>query len=272
VQAAYATEQSPTWTEGSAVWAVEQLYGDDNADFERFLPAFLGKTFRPLERPAGGFGDAYPYGAAQWPYFLELRFGADFIVSAWQESEQREFLDAIGAALTARSATLDGVFAEFTRWNAFTGARSATNGWPTATAWIEAPREPAFTAEGGRAFLEGLSARYVPFELSARSRIEVVPTNGIRATAWVVADGGDPTTGIELAGEPLEATLEPGRYTLVLTGLTPRTTATAVDIAIGPPEEEEIGCRSTRTSTISFALALLALLVARRRLTPHARS
>lgn len=64
VQYGYAMEQPSTWTEGTAVWAVEMLYGDRNADFERFVPGFLTKTFRPYERGAGGFGDTYPYGAA----------------------------------------------------------------------------------------------------------------------------------------------------------------------------------------------------------------
>ncbi|MCW5805613.1 MAG: hypothetical protein KIT31_24800 [Deltaproteobacteria bacterium] len=256
VQNAYAVGRSPAWTEGSAVWSVEQLYGDGCADFERFLPAFLRKTFRPLERSAGGFGDNYAYGAALWPLFLERRFGAGAVVAAWEQSEQLEFLDAIGAALAPRGTTLEAAFVEFTRWNAFTGARAAAHGWDGAAAWSEAPREEALGAEGGRAFVEGYSARYVPFALAAPARIALAPAKGLRVAGWVVADGGDPSTGVELAAEEeggaLAATLEAGRYTLVLTGLSPRTITTPVDIAIGPPPPpKEEGCAATRGSGLS---------------------
>ena len=48
VQNAYASDQPSIWTEGSAVWAVENLYGDGNSDFERFLSSFLTKSVRPF--------------------------------------------------------------------------------------------------------------------------------------------------------------------------------------------------------------------------------
>src|SRR5512140_67825 len=63
VQNAYSRTQPSTWTEGTAVWAVENLFGAGNSDFERFLPFFVTHSYRPFERAVAGF-DSYPYGAA----------------------------------------------------------------------------------------------------------------------------------------------------------------------------------------------------------------
>lgn len=239
IQNAYSTGQSATWSEGSAVWAVEHLYGASNADFERLLPAFLGKTFRPFERPAGGFGDAYPYGASLWPVFLEQAFGATTLVEIWAGCEQDDFLDA-----TALVVPFDDAWIAFTRRNALTGAQAVAGGYPGAAAYPDAPREELGAT---RVAIEGLSARYVPLSIAERSRIELPTTLRIAATAG----------GVEFTGSPLTATLEPGRYELVITGLSPNTLATDVEIAIGPPDEG--GCAT------SGSPALLPVVLLRRR-------
>lgn len=275
VQYAYARGQPATWTEGTAVWAVEQLYGDQNSDFERFLPAFLTRTYRPFERPIGGFGDAYPYGAALWPYFLERRFGVDTIVAAWTASGQSAFLEAIDGVLAARESSLEAAWIEFTRWNAFTGARATTAGpYPDADAraWREAPREPSVQA-GGTIYVEGLSARYVPLALADRARVMVTATGGIRVAAWIIADGRPLADGVALVpeGASLETTTDAGSYTLVVTGLSRGTITTAVELAITEPVEPEEpddpdsgGC-SAAPSSSSGALLVLAALWRRRR-------
>ena len=274
VQYAYAGGQPGNWTEGSAVWAVEHLYGDGNADFERFLPAFLTRTYRPFERPSGGFGDAFPYGAALWPYFLEHRFGAGAIVAAWEESAHAPFLDAVDAALAPRGATVDDAWIEFTRWNAYTGPRAAARGnYPDARAWPEAPREAAVDGieGGGTLYLEGLSARYVPIVLAARARVARASA-GLRVAARAFRDGdgdgdGDGVDGgVELAGDgaALAAELDAGAYLLVATGLSRGKITTAVELAIAPPpdgDEGDSGCAAAPGAS----LAWLVLAVPRRR-------
>lgn len=269
VQYAYAMDQPATWSEGTAVWAVEHLYGDQNSDFERFLPAFLTRTYRPFERPVGGFGDAFPYGAALWPHFLEQRFGADVIVAAWMGCEAAPFLEALDTALTSRGSSLDDVWIEFTRWNAFTGMHaSATGTYPNALAWSEAPREAPIDA-GGKIYVEGLSARYVPFVLDSGSRIEVRPTSGIRVAAWVVGDGRSIAEGNELAadGATLSITIDAGTYTLVVTGLSRNTITTAVDVVIAESldNDDSGGCATTSRSSVIPAIVILMLTRARRR-------
>lgn len=272
VQYAYANDQPATWTEGTAVWAVEHLYGDDNADFERFLPAFLARTYRPFERPVGGFGDAFPYGAALWPYFLEHRFGADALVDAWTACEQAAFLDATDAALAERSSSVEIAWIEFTRWNAFTGSRAATSGtYPDASGWTEVPREPPIEASG-TIHVEGMSARYVPLVIAKRSRIAVTPNNGIRIAAWLVADSKGLLDGAELeaVADGLETTVDADTYTLVVTGLSRGTITTPVEIAVTEPRDDDAGgCSSTRPSS-AWLLVLLFMSArgARRRPDP----
>lgn len=277
VQNAYASGQPSTWTEGSAVWIVEELYGAGNGDFERFLPAFLGKSFRPFERAVSGFGDSYPYGAALWPYFLARREGLGAVVDAWEASESAEFLAATDAMLKARGSGLEAAFTEFTRWNLFTGARAGSGGYPAAaaSAWAQVTREAPITA-GGRVFIEGMSARYVPIFVTDKPRIAVTPGGTVRVAAWLVRDeGGGLASGIELAEKDgvLSATVDAmGGYTLVVTGLSRNTIATAVEVALTPPVEEELppieessGCSATGGPGASSAALLGVLFVACRR-------
>jgi MYXO-CTERM domain-containing protein len=268
IQYAYAGGQPTSWTEGSAVWAVEQLYGAGNSDFERFLPAFLPRNFRPFERPPGGFGDGYAYGAALWPYFLAHRFEPRVIVEAWEASETATFLDAIDAALGSRGGSLEAEFIEFTRWNLFTGARAAGGGYPDPSGWPRVALEQA-AADPARIFIEGLSARYLPLTIDELPRVVVRPASGVRVAAWLVRDGGGLADGIELVERDgvLAATAPPGAYTLVVTGLSRNTIATAVEVELTPPVDDEDGggCSTAGGGAGSGgALALLGVIYAAR--------
>ncbi|HSK02355.1 MAG TPA: MXAN_6640 family putative metalloprotease [Kofleriaceae bacterium] len=268
IQYAYAGGQPSSWTEGSAVWAVEQLYGAGNSDFERFLPSFLTRSFRPFERAPAGFGDGYAYGAALWPYFLAHRFEPAAVVEAWQASESAVFLDAAGAALASRGSSLEAAFIELTRWNLFTGARAAGGGYPDAGAWPVVPLEPA--ADGDtRIFIEGLSARYLPLTVGELPRVAVRPPAGLRVAAWLVRDGGTLADGVELTERDgvLAATAPPGAYTLVVTGLSRGTIATAVEVELTPPVDDEDGggCSAAGGGAgRGGALALLVVIYAAR--------
>jgi hypothetical protein len=240
VQYAYSMEQPSTWTEGTAVWAVETLYGDRNNDFERFLPGFLSKTFRPYERGAGGFGDTYPYGAALWPYFLSQRFGPNVVVAAWDACRTATALDATNTALVAAGSSFDAAWIDFTRDNA--------------TRMPLPPREPT---NAPKLFIEGLSARYVPLELATPTHLTFTTTSKIAAAANDLALGED-------------TVLEPGTYLLTVTGLSKGTIATAVDITYGPPPEDDGGggCSASPRPSFVVAFVLLALLAI---LTPTRR-
>jgi uncharacterized protein (TIGR03382 family) len=222
------------------------------------------RTYRPFERASSGFGDTFSYGAALWPYFLEHRFGADAVVATWAACEAAPFLDAVDSALAARGSSLDEAWVEFTRWNALTGSHATSGAYPAAQAWREAPREMAIAATG-TTYVEGLSARYVPLTVAARSTITLAPTSGIRVAGWLIADGAAFDDGIELVDNA--ATVEAGSYTLVVTGLSRGTITTAVDIAIGEPieeDDEQSGCASSST-TPALPIPFIVLVALRRR-------
>lgn len=273
VQMAYAAGQPASWSEGSAVWAVEELYGAGNSDFERFLPSFLTKSFRPFERSAGGFSDSYPYGASLWSYFLSHRFDTALLVEAWQASETAEFLTAIDTALERRGSSLEAAFIEMTQWNWFTGSRAAGGAYPDASTWPQVPVEPALAGPGA-VYLEGLSARYVPISFDGEQQQLVVrPTKGLKVAGWIVADGGGLGDGVALAAVSgaaaggIGAVLEPGHYTLVLTGLSPNTLTTEVGLEltapVARPDEEEGeggGCSATRGGAAGSSLSMAAAL------------
>lgn len=280
VQMAYAAGQTAAWSEGSAVWAVEELYGNGNSDFERFVPAFLTKSFRPFERPGGGFGDGYPYGAALWPYFLSRRYDTGLIVKAWEASATQPFLEAFQTALAARGSSVDAEFTTMTRWTFFTGDRAVGGKYPDAGSWRQVPKELPLSANG-KVYVDGLSAAYVDVTISGeRQELLVAPTSGIKVAAWVVAAGADYDAGVELkAGTGgLVTTLDPGTYTLVINGLTRNIIATEVKVEMRPPPPPEVpdpddqvddggGCQSTPAPSGAWwmGLAIVAGLWRKRR-------
>lgn len=262
VQYAYATEHVAQWAEGTAVWAVEHLYGDGNRDFERFLPSFLSKTFRPFERAVTGFGDGYPYGAALWPVFLEQRFGADIIVDAWERCAGEEWLRAIDGALVLRGSSLDAAWIEFTRWNGATGAHAADGGYTNASAWPEAPREAVFaTADASvtTIYIEGRSARYVPVVLDGERELAI--DTDVAIAAWLAPAGAPVSAGMQIEGG---AVLDAGVYSLVVTGLSEGTIATPVTMSV-LTERQDGGCASTNAVGLPIAILVLLGMPRRRR-------
>jgi hypothetical protein len=135
--------------------------------------------------------------------------------------------------------------------------------YPRAATWPVVPRETAIV-DRGTIYIEGLSARYVPIAITQRSRVAVSTAATIKLAAWIVADDQSLADGTTLAanGASLSANLDPGPYTLVVTGLTRNSIATAVDVAIGPPEEPGSGgCSSTRPPPAALLLAFAWLVV-----------
>ena len=275
VQWAYDDSQPIQWVEGTAVWAVEHLYGDGNSDFERFVPSFLARPFRPFERDAGGFGDAYPYGAALFPYYLEHRFGVAAVVAAWTAiGAGAEFLEAIDGA--------DAAYTEFTRWNWFTGSRAASGMYPGGAAtWPEVPLEGPLAGTDTSAEttiqIEGMSARYVPVILGPEGGWDVrVRPSGRTLRAWLVAANAAFADGVELEADD-EGTLVahvdsggPRQHTLVVTGLSRNTITTAIPVAIAPavdepPGGEAGGCCAAGGRPNPIAIVIVAFALLRRR-------
>ena len=112
----------------------------------------------------------------------------------------------------------------------------------------------------------------MPIFVTDQPRLAVTPSNGVRIAAWVVRDdGGGLTDGLELVARDgvLSTMLSPGGHTLVVTGLTRNTIATAIEVALTapveepPPDDDSGGCSTTEggSSRSTAALLLAAVLL-----------
>jgi outer membrane receptor for ferrienterochelin and colicins len=301
VQNAYDAGQDIKWSEGSAVWAEELAYPEQD-DYERFVSRFLEKTFRPFERPSGAsFGDPYPYGAALWPAFLTERYGAEIVRQVWEACEgDVDFITATAEVLKREhGVALTDAWLEFTHWNLFTGERADPDrAYADAAGLPSVFLEPALAGEDFESThpIEGLSARYVPVTLpdvggerrELRATADDLSGTAVTAFLWDGAALSQPM--------PLVAGDEAGRASLtlrwegtptlfvVLTGIAPGKPSRRVTLGLGLAAEEPPpdagpgggggdggggGCQLTAASpgSGSFApvLAGLAWLCLRRR-------
>lgn len=238
IQGAYDVGQDIKWSEGTAVWAEEQAFPEQD-DYEALLSHFLARPFRAFDRPSGAsFGDLYPYGAALWPTYLAERHDPDIVRRIWEACEGGVgFLDAAGAVLEAEHGTsLAQAWREFTWWNLFTAERAdGERAYAHGGDWPSVALEPALAGEGFEAsyWIEGLSARYVPITLpegrGTPRAVRLVTESGAPVTGtgflWDGRALGEPMPFVAADGDPGHAALElawDGAPTLfvVLTGET----------------------------------------------------
>jgi hypothetical protein len=267
VQAAYVQDTSVTWSEGTAVWNEEVTF-PEQSDYERLVASFLARPHRPFDRGGGGFGDAYPYGAALWPTFLEERYGDGTVARAWEWCEAlgegSNFLDAIDQLLAEDGGSLLAAWTEFSRWNLFTAERAdSSRGYQEGAGLAPVATEAAIAGPGAAATtIEGLSARYLPVALAAegeRLRMTLEVDDGVVAAFVTQEQSGVLGDLVELArdGAVLTVTLpEADRGFLVLTGVRsgglPRDVS--IEISVAPPDpgdadggEDHGGCQAARS-------------------------
>jgi outer membrane receptor for ferrienterochelin and colicins len=255
VQNAYDAGQDIKWSEGSAVWAEELAYPEQD-DYEAFVSRFLEKTFRPFERPTGpSFGDPYPYGAALWPTFLTERYGAEIVRQVWEACEgDVDFITATAEVLEREhGVALIDAWLEFTHWNLFTGERAdPARAYAGAEGLPSVFLEPALSGEDFESThpIEGLSARYVPVTLP--------DVGGEPRELWATAEdlSGTVVTAFLWDGTalsqpmPLVAGDQAGRASLtlqwegtpalfvVLTGIASGKPSRRITLGLGPVAEE----------------------------------
>lgn len=127
VQAAYAQSDEVWLAEGTATWA-EHLYDPLNNDFVGFCGAYLEDPGRPFYEPPAGPVPSFAYGTALWFYFLDERYGSDFLVDlldAYVEANDAEALVAAIETLAAeRGGSLAQDFGAFSQRNLATGSRA----------------------------------------------------------------------------------------------------------------------------------------------------
>ncbi|HKU37661.1 MAG TPA: MXAN_6640 family putative metalloprotease, partial [Polyangiales bacterium] len=175
VQNGYDADASRVLSEGTAVWASEQ-YDPTLSDLEGFVAGYLQHTERSLgQEPMGPF-DQFSYGSALFFQYLGERYGRDVIRELWGALRDRaeagaasNWIDALDALLReSHDSSLGDAFAEFTRWNLFTGERAdAERGYARGDGYPELAAKSVslpYTDSALRVF--PLAARFYSVELS----------------------------------------------------------------------------------------------------------
>lgn len=287
VQNAYDAELDRFWAEGTAQWAAKTL-DPSLMDLEKLLPGFFKEEGRSIDIPPGGVTASYLYGAAIWPVFLAHREGAAIVRDVLEEggASGAPALDAARAVLERRQRTLEEAWSTFWTWNASTGSRADTSGYPDAARYPLLPtRELTDTASG----VTSGSTAYV-YHLAPAARVNVVleTSTDAHSARLVPLEGGK---AVLAKGAQLPATIE-SEALVVLTSLskskvdapyTLRVTAVRDEppVAAGPPEPQPPGAAADGGCSVSgapprsgslFALAVAVLVRSvRRRAHPHGR-
>ena len=114
----YGPATASWWMEQTAVWIEEEVFDEIN-DYLNYLRYFFNLPRRSLNTNTGN----YKYGACIFPIFLSKKFGTDIIHEIWMEVAEHQSVD-----LKILDETIPGglgaAFAEFNRWNFFTGSRA----------------------------------------------------------------------------------------------------------------------------------------------------
>ncbi len=164
VQNAYDSKLDRFWAEGTAQWAVKQIY-PSIVDLERFLPEFFSQVERPIDGAVGGVTAGFLYGAAIWPVFLSERHGQGIVLDIFdaEGAGKGSAMDSAEVALAAKKSSVGDEFVLFSAWNAATGSRAGTGGYGKAAAYPEvkmANEFPDGVPAQVDAITAGFSARY----------------------------------------------------------------------------------------------------------------
>jgi len=212
IQAAYAAGVSSWWTEATAVWAEEE-FDPAQSDFEGFLDGFFSRPDRSLDSPLPGPVDPFSYGLAIFPRFLGERFGPETVRRTWEElalddGDPPDAARAVDAVLRLdQGSSLSAAYAEFARWNMFTGRRA-----DPARSYAEGRRYPQVALElqaplpwTGDFRLFHLASRYVSLRTGGRTQVAAALLGGdpgqLQLTLLALQPGGRP--GELRAGDPL---------------------------------------------------------------------
>jgi hypothetical protein len=220
VQNAYDAGMDRFWAEGTAQWATKQLH-PELTDLERFLSGYLGSTSRSIDAPPGGVVASFLYGTAIWPVFLSERHTPAIVRKILEQQAVKgatalEATDAVLASLTPAPTSLAAEFTTFAAWNAATGDRAGSGGYPLAASYPQVKTQ-ALSAEVGdpiKGITSGLSATYYLIT-ATEARLVSIDTDPSRNAAVAVPIAG----GVALLEKttPLPALIE-GDAVIVIAG------------------------------------------------------
>ncbi|APR75475.1 Hypothetical protein A7982_00821 [Minicystis rosea] len=185
VQNAYSADIDRWWAEGTAQWATKALH-PELTDLERFLPAYFSDTTRSIDAPPGGVVQSFLYATAIWPVFLSERHGPTVVREIMEAiaSDGSKVLQATDHVLIAKGSSLAAEFTTFATWNAATGDRAGSGGYPLSATYPMVKTEvlSADIGASSNGVTSGLAAHY--YEISAgAARIVSIDTDPARNAA-----------------------------------------------------------------------------------------
>jgi hypothetical protein len=280
VQDAYDAGLDRFWAEGTAQWAAKVL-DPAETDFEANLPAFFSDAGRSIDVPPGNVTAGYFYGSAVLPLFLTKNAGMDTVRAqlAKEATQGPPSMDALAASLADTHQTLSDQYVTFAAWNAATGSRAGSGGYPDAAKYPAIKTLAPLTTSGVSDIASGYSVFFYQFDFGN--------------TPLVVSLTGDPTrvaarTFPTTSGKghvdqlmPLPATLV-GSGVVVVAGVSSKKSDAPFSLQVAPMMSPDMGTMEppmppmsgggcaldgrTAKSTpwVSISLALLALFLRRR--------
>lgn len=124
VQASYRASDSPTLSEGTAVWATER-FDPSLDDLERLSAQYLSAPDRSLDAEPSGPADAFSYGTSLW-FLHQSERHSDALIESLLASRDREepgsWVLAHDALLRARGSSFDQEFVHFAGYCLRTGS------------------------------------------------------------------------------------------------------------------------------------------------------
>jgi hypothetical protein len=251
VQASYDDGQDVIFSEGTAVWATEELEPELD-DFERFVRGYLADPGRPLNRPRSGVVvDPFAYGSALFFRFLTEKFDDPDLIRrllervvdgaagvedpAWDTALDRLLREEFASALPD-------AFEEFTLWNAFVGPRAV----PGSVSYRNAGRYPAvatsemslpFVKERGRQ--PQLSARYYQVLPRDRAHLEarlVGDTEGL-SLHWIQLFPRNPVITSDETQASISADPMDGEVLLAVVNSNLEGPSRRASLCVGHPQE-----------------------------------
>jgi hypothetical protein len=229
VQNAYDADMDRFWAEGSAQWAMKELY-PELKDLERNLPAYFSESSRSFDTPPPGAVAGFLYGAAIWPVYLTTRTDKAIVREILEQEATLATLPATDAALQARGSSLADEFPMFVAWNACTSTRAGAGGYPDAKSY---PAIKTITeADGGTAkgITSGMSSFTFHFVADGASQV-AIETDAARNGAVLVplVDG---KCQLDKAAK-LPASFE-GEALVAVAGVTTKKTDAPFTLTLGP--------------------------------------
>ena len=202
VQDGYDSELDRFWAEGTAQWAMKNVF-PELVDFEQQLPAFFKDPTRSLDTQPSGVTAGFLYGSAVWPLFLTLRHGPDTVREILEkELDGTKSLAATDAVLMGKGSSIAEDYPLFGAWNTATKTLAGTGGYPDAAKYPGV--KLATLAEGATGITSGLSYYSYRATLDAPSKVSVETDATRNAAVGVPIVGGQarPDEGREAPREP----------------------------------------------------------------------